>query len=91
MTPPTIAPIGAELLCWFDPLFPDVDEPEFPWAVLEGGLEIESEIGLDTRSELVEDGVGYPGGYCVPVEMPFDPVYTGNAMGSLKPLQYGSI
>jgi hypothetical protein len=23
---------------------------------------------------VVEDGVGYPAGYCVPVEIPFDPV-----------------
>ena len=36
-------------------------------------------------------GEGYPGGYCVPVEIPMVPVKIGKAMGSSIPLQVGSI
>jgi hypothetical protein len=38
-------------------------------------FEAECEVVLVLELELVvEDGVGYPAGYCVPVETPFDPV-----------------
>lgn len=66
MTPPTIAPTGAELPRWPDGFEVGDD-------VLEAGLEVVLVLVLEL--ELVaEDGVGYPAGYCVPVETPFDPV-----------------
>jgi hypothetical protein len=63
---------------------PDVDDAALPW---------DDEVDLESESELVVVApvVVYPGGYCIPVETPFDPVYTGNAIGSLKPAQNGSI
>lgn len=33
----------------------------------------------------------YPGGYCVPVEIPFEPVYIGNKIGLCIPLHVGSM
>lgn len=71
MTPPTIAPTGGELAWWSDE-FGLADDPELvPGAELEFVLVLELELELEL---VVEDGVGYPAGYCVPVETPFDPV-----------------
>jgi hypothetical protein len=45
------------------------------WLLLELGIEVEVEEAVDEvvgATNALE--VGYPGGYCVPVEMPFDPV-----------------
>lgn len=76
ITPPTIAPTGAELEF-------DVEE------VVDGGVEDEVGRGLEEDKEFglvgadvdcvvcvvipVSVAVGYPRGYCVPVEMPFIP------------------
>ena len=66
ITPPTIAPTGTEL--------------EFE---LEGMLEVEEgepvdeEEGKELEAVVAASdvlGAEYPGGYCVPVEMPNDPV-----------------
>lgn len=77
ITPPTIAPTGTDLEF-------DVED------VVDGGVEDEVDSGLEEDKEFrsvgadsdgvvrivvpVSVGVGYPRGYCVPVEMPFIPV-----------------
>jgi hypothetical protein len=65
---PTIEPV--------DNLEAEVD-PEFTWVVPVGEMELELEFEFEFKSEsrlVVEVGIGYPDGYYVPVEMPFDPV-----------------
>ena len=47
------------------------DDPEAPCDVLRAVLAFVLVLELEL---VVEDGVGYPAGYCVPVETPFAPV-----------------
>lgn len=72
-TPPTIAPIEGPPSWWLDELSSSSsssEEEDDPEAELESELEFE----LKPEDGLVIEAVGYPGGYCIPVETPFDPV-----------------
>lgn len=64
VTIPTIEPV--------DNLEEEVDT-EFDWAVFVGEFEFEFEFKLESGLVAVV-GEAYPGGYCVPVEIPFEPV-----------------
>lgn len=52
------------------------------------GVEVGESVNDGEGNEsvsIVLDSIGYPLGYCIPVDIPLFPVYTGMAIGPVMP------